>query len=388
MKNRNLIRVAGIILLTLILSVLPIMAACAKPAPAPPPTPAPTPAPKPAPAPAPPAEVIKMTSACYLPPVHRFSAMQEEFGKEIERRTNGRVEVTFYPGGSLLKAPKMHEGIIQGIADIGFCHTGYSRGRFPVTSVFELPLGGPTGWVISHVANDFYDKYNPEEWDDVHVILLHCANAMEGIHTTTKAVRKLEDLKGLTIRATGRGADAIAALGGTPRDVPAMECYEAMSKGVIDGFLGSHEVLKAFKFAEVCKYSTFPWQIGSAYVFYLIMNKDKWESLPKDIQQIFNEVSEEYREKFAVGWNEIGIEGMEYTLSLGNEIIELTPEEAARWTAAVEPVVDKYVEDMVAEGFSEKEIREMVEFIKERNEYWTKKETELGIPSPLDVEIK
>ena len=57
-------------------------------------------------------------------------------------------------------------------------------------------------------------------------------------------MRKLEDLKGLTIRAPGICGDVIKALGGTPAPTPMPEVYEAISKGVIDGESSNFETLK------------------------------------------------------------------------------------------------------------------------------------------------
>jgi len=63
-------------------------------------------------------------------------------------------------------------------------------------------------------------------------------------------------------------------------------------------------------------------------------------------------------------------------------MIELSPEESARWVAAVEPVLDDYVKSMVARGYSESEVRGWIQFTKERIEYWTGKQIEAGIKSP------
>jgi len=55
--------------------------------------------------------------------------------------------------------------------------------------------------------------------------------------------------------------------------------------------------------------------------------------------------------------------------------------EAARWKKAAEPVIDNYIKKMVGKGFSEDEIRGWISFIKERIEYYTKKQIAYRIPS-------
>jgi hypothetical protein len=65
----------------------------------------------------------------------------------------------------------------------------------------------------------------------------------------------------------------------------------------------------------------------------------------------------------------------------GVEFIDLSPSEAARWKAAVEPVINNYVKNMVGKGFSEAEVKGWIKFLRDRVEYWTKKQIALRIPS-------
>src|SRR4030042_1958131 len=332
-------------------------------------------------------EVIQLSSSCYLPPTHLFSPLQEAWGNEIMARSNGRVEITFYPGGSLVKAAATPDALEQGIADIAFSHIGYNRGRFPVTEVLDLPMGYPTGWVGSHVATDFLNKFEPEEWNNLHVLLVN-AGTTAGLMTRNTRVTKLEDLKGITLRGAGEVASAIAALGATPRDIPPGEMYDSVSKGVVDGTLVGIETLKSFKMADVCKYTTFAWQVGNMYTFYLAMNKAKWDALPNDIKKIFNEVSEEYADKYAETWNKIDIDGINYSLSIpGNEVFTLSEAEGKRFNDAVQPVIGQYGDAMVAQGYERSKVEDWLEYITSRIEYWTEKEKERGIPSPFDVQL-
>lgn len=80
--------------------------------------------------------------------------------------------------------------------------------------------------------NDFYEKFKPKERDSVVPLWFH-ANTPSML-ATTKAIRTLEDFKGMTIRAPGRMASVIVALGGSPAPTPIMETYDSVSKNVID----------------------------------------------------------------------------------------------------------------------------------------------------------
>ncbi|MEW6376691.1 MAG: TRAP transporter substrate-binding protein [Thermodesulfobacteriota bacterium] len=331
---------------------------------------------------------IELKFSNYFPVPAKQSKICEEFIKDLEARTGGQVKISFFPAGTLLTAPKIYDGVVEGIADIGFSNIGYTFGRFKVTEALDLPLGFPNAWVANRVANDFYRKFKPKEWEKIHMLSMH-TSPVNVVLSATKPVNKIEDLKGMTLRGLGYIAEVVGALGGTARPIPMAESYEAIGKRVIDGLMIPMETLRAFRLAEVAKYATECWPIGQVYTFYLVMNKDSWNKLPADIQKIFNEYP--FEEKLANMWNEIDIDGKKYGMEKGLKFLELSPEEITKWKKAVEPVVDKYVKSMVAAGYPEKEVREYVNFIRMRIDHWTKKQADLGIKSstgPSKIRVK
>jgi TRAP-type C4-dicarboxylate transport system substrate-binding protein len=323
------------------------------------------------------AKMINMKFATYFPPPSAHAKLWEEFCREIEKRSNGRVKITFYAGGTLLGAVPMADGVTEGIADIGLFNVNYTPGRYPVSEAATLPLGYPTGWVSSHVMDDFWREFKPKELDKLH--LLTAASHGPLVIWSKDPIYKMEDLKGKRIRQVGLGADMLKLLGGSPSSIPAGESYEAMAKGVLDGIGLPLETGKTWKFAEVSKYVIYIGGVSNFGVFYTAMNRKSWDSLPKDIQAVFDAVSVEWVEKSARMWNEIDLEGLEFSIERGVKFIELSPEEKARWQKAVQPVIEQYVKDMVARGFSEQEVRHYLEYARNRNDYWIKKQTELGI---------
>jgi TRAP-type C4-dicarboxylate transport system substrate-binding protein len=274
----------------------------------------------------------------------------------------------------------MFDGIINGITDIGYSHVYYTAGRMPVTEAAGLPIGYPSAWVASQVLNDFYREFKPKEFDKVRVLWMN-TSPNSAIATTKTPIRKLEDLKGLTIRAPGQAGEIIKALGGTPAPTPMMETYDALAKGVIDGEASNFETLFAFKFAEVVKYSTSVWQINNPFPFYLAMNKKAYAKLPEDIKAIFDTLVGEYKERYIMTWNAIDFIGKAFGESKGVEFIELPPEELPKWQAAVKPVIEDYVKRMTDKGFSEPEVRSWIKYLRERSDYYTKKQITLRIPS-------
>jgi len=82
-------------------------------------------------------------------------------------------------------------------------------------SAVDLPLGYTSGKAATKVVNEVNAKFQPKELKDTEVMYLH-AHGPGLIHTKGKAVRKLEDMKGLKLRGHGTSAKVVKALGGTP----------------------------------------------------------------------------------------------------------------------------------------------------------------------------
>lgn len=331
---------------------------------------------------------VTLSWSNYFPVPAQQSKICEEFIKEIEAKAQGKVKFSYFPAGTLLTAPKTYDGVVQGIADIGLSNLSYTYGRFDVTELLDLPLGFPNAWIANHVSNDFVNKFKPKEWNKVHILAMH-SSPVNVMMTVSKPVSKMEDLKGLTIRGQGYNGEVVSALGATPRAIATPECYDALLKKVVEGIYIPMETMRAFRFGEVVKHVTECWPIGQVYTFYLIMNKDKWDSLPEDVKKVFNEYP--FEEKFANTWNAIDIDGKSLGMAKKVNFIQLSPDEANRWIKASETVIDKYVKSLVSKGFKETEVRGWVKYAKERIQYWEGKQRQLKIKSstgPDDIRIQ
>jgi len=300
------------------------------------------------------ADPIKLNYSIFFPAPHKNTVLATEWAQEIEKRTNGAVKITMFPGGTLTPADKCYDGVVKGISDIGFSVLAYTRGKFPLTEVSDLPLGIKSGVVATRVINEYYKKFKPNEFDEVKVMYLHGHGP--GILHTKKPVNTLDDLKGMKIRCTGMAAKIVTALGGVPVAMPMGETYDALSRGVVDGSMAPQEALQGWKWGEVVKYTIE--NFGSSYStgFFVVMNKDKWNSLPPDVQKVIETVNVEWIEKTGKGWDEIDKEGKQFTLSKGNQIIALSKEEDAKWAKMVQPILDEYVANMKAKNLPGEEV--------------------------------
>jgi len=286
------------------------------------------------------AKAINLTYSIFFPPTHGQCLAAMSWAKEIEKRTNGQVTIQIFPTGTLTKPQQCYDGVVNGISDIGMSVFAYTRGRFPVMEALDLPLGYPSGLVATRTANEFYHKYQPKELDDVKVLYLHGHGP--GLLHTKKPVQSIEEMAGLKIRSTGLSARIVEALSGVPVAMPQNAAYEALQKGVVEGTFAPMETLKGWNQAEVIKYTTDSKSVGYTTGMYVVMNKGKWSKLPADVQQVFDAVSKEWIDVHGETWDKDDAAGREFTLSLGNQILELSDNENARWKTAVQPIIDGF----------------------------------------------
>ncbi len=298
---------------------------------------------------------IRLTYSNFFPPTHIQSKLADAWCQEVARRTGGRVVVEHYPGQTLTEARQCYDGVVTGLSDLGLSVLAYTRGRFPVMAAVDLPLGYTSGRVATAVANAVYQEFKPKELLDTQVMYLH-AHGPGLLHTKGKSVRKLEDIKGLKIRAHGTSALVVGALGGTPVPKPMPETYQMLQKGVVDGAVFPFEANKGWKLGEVTDYATAAFSAAYTTTFFVVMNKDKWQALPADIQQIITEINAEWALKHGEAWDSSDMEGIRFFLDQGNEIIGLDGKEADRWKKAVAPIIDDYAREMEEKGFNGREI--------------------------------
>lgn len=286
------------------------------------------------------AKPIQLTYSIFFPATHAQCQAGVEWAQEVEKRSNGQVQITVYPGGTLTQANQCYDGVVNGISDIGMSVFAYTRGRFPVMEAVDLPLGYPNGLTATRTVNAFYEKFRPAELSDVKVLYLH-AHGPGLLHTRTP-VKSLEDLKAMKIRSTGLSAKVVEALGAVPVAMPQGATYESLQKGVVEGTFGPIEVLKGWRQAEVIKATTDCYAVGYTTAMFVVMNPQKWAQLPPDVQEVMTAVSREWVDVHGKSWDSADAAGREFTLSLGNTIIPLEEAESARWTQAVAPIIAEY----------------------------------------------
>jgi TRAP-type C4-dicarboxylate transport system substrate-binding protein len=319
---------------------------------------------------APAAAQIKLTYANF-PPAPTFPCVQMERWKtEVEKRTNGKVAVQTFPGGTLLPAKNIFDGVIAGTADIGNFAMSYQPGRFPVSEAIDLPLGFSSAKAASLALYDLIEKYNPKEFEKVKILTLFTCPPADFM--TKTAVNSLKDLKGMELRTSGTGTEVLKRLGAIPIGMPQSEAPEAIQKGIVKGNVSSMEILKDFNFASYLPYAT----EANLFVvsFAVVMNKDKWNALPDDVKKVLDDLRREQalwtgtyvdnHVKEALAWSKEKYK---------HQLLELPAAEKAEIAKLVKPIMDDYVKKVTAAGLPGDQILKDAMALKEKYEKQYKK---------------
>ncbi len=292
-------------------------------------------------------QTIELNFSNFYSATHLVTKVFEKWAAEVSKRTGGKVEVTFFNGGSLAKMPEAYDMVRTGSVDIASFIPTYQAAIFPVSSVVNIPFtfdgprqGGAAMW-------PFYMN-TPEmkaEYSKVKPIMMFTGD-IKNIHTVKKSIKTLEDFKGVRI-ACGAGLDVkvLDALGATPvQNASLTDTYLALEKGTVDGVYYPWAILKSLKMTDLLSYHT----IANMAVVpvAVIMNLQKWNSLPPDVQKVIEELAHSASALCGVTLEEYSqtIEDEERKL---NEEIYLVPKaEKAKWIKAVQPIEDEW-KDMV-----------------------------------------
>jgi len=288
------------------------------------------------------------------PPAPVPSMILKPWAEGVAEASDGRIKVEHFDAMALGgRPPELMDQARDGVVDISMTVVGYTPGRFPRTEVFELPfmMTNPVATASAYwemVETDFQNN----EYKDVKVLGAWVHGP--GVIHTKDGVASLEDMKGKTLRGPTRIInDLLSELGAEPVGMPLPAIPEALSKGVVNGTVIPWEVTPAIRLTElVGKHTEFTGDeaLYTAAIV-LVMNKAKYEAMPDDLKAILDAESGAKLSAFAtqVMWD-MDTPTREIAVKAGNEIVQLDADEVARWKAASQPVVDRWIADMDGKG--------------------------------------
>ncbi len=268
----------------------------------------------------------------------------------LQQATNGKLTLKEFGAGTLHGPRDGFKAVRSNISDYATCFVASEARGFPLTKVFELPFVTPSNPLAGvRLTSELAPKYFKPEYDKQGVsfgyqVLVGAADIM-----SKKPIRKLEDMKGLKVIVQGFEPEVADALGAVIVNVPFPDIYTSLQQGVVDAVLWVDPGFVPYKIYELAKYHT---TLGlSAQKIDTCINTKSFAALPKDLKQTFYEFQQ--RMAFAVA-KRIGVdfrkEAQAKYAEHKVEMIKLSPEEMARWKAALKPLVDKWAAKHEADG--------------------------------------
>lgn len=285
----------------------------------------------------------KFTVSNFYAAVNNHGLLAKAWCDEITARTDGRVTFDYYPGASLVADGSSYDAVKNGIVDIAMFSTASTPGVFPAMAMLEVPQGYQNGWVGTMVANEFLDEFSPAEFNGIKPLYIHTVSPL--VILGNKEVKNVADFEGMIIRSGSELATNTAnALKGQAYSCQITELYEALTKGMCDAAISGVDTLTGFNLGEAVKYVYRDGSYGKVGVVATCMNQSKWDSLPADIQQIFEEVSDEFAELQGRCWiyeDEVALTKFEG--EQGGTVVTFDEATQAELKAMLQPVNDEFV---------------------------------------------
>lgn len=281
--------------------------------------------------------------------------MLEPWARRVEELAGGAVRIAIYPSMTLGgRPPELINQARDGVVDLVWTVNGYTPGLFPRTEVMELPFVYVNDPVATNLAMaDMFDDHLRDDYAGVEVMFLH-VHAGQALHTRDRPVRRPEEWEGLRIRIPTRtGAWVIEAMKANPVAMPVPELPQALAKGVVDAALIPFEIIPPLRLQEQTRYQIEGYR-GTRFgntTFQVSMNAARWASLPAEIQQAFRAASDrDWLAELGRIWLANDEAGIRFAVEAGNEHVVLSEEETEAYRPWLEPVVERWVEDVSGKG--------------------------------------
>lgn len=291
---------------------------------------------------------------------HALTKATEEFKELVEEKTDGRVEIELYPASQLGSAREMMEQISMGTLDITFADAADWATTFeiPELGAFNLPflcknLNQQTEILKEVVPNEVPGMI---EGSGLRLLMAY-SNGIRNPLIKDKPFKSLADIKGVKMRTaeTELYVQIWNALGASTVTSAWSEAYTVFQQGVADAVEADDVGLVSMNLQEIGKYYSKIGHLGQAYL--VMINEDKWNSIPEDLQKIITECAEENQEKQWENRAALGEEAEKIMEEAGVKINEVSDEERAKMKDACSEIYEKYAQEYGLEDL----IKEMEE---------------------------
>ncbi|RJQ83916.1 MAG: hypothetical protein C4519_05865 [Desulfobacteraceae bacterium] len=294
-----------------------------------------------------------------------------KFIELVDKLSGGRIKIENFAPGSLAPPTEILQAVGAGMFEMSASAGAYAAGTIPAAYLeFGVP-GGPRtyGEFATFFRNTGYLELLREEYAKQNVYYIApLIDEWYGM-ISKKPIRKLEDFKGMKIRATGLVAKMFAELGASPVFIPLSEVYTGLSMGTIDAMsFADPDSHWDMKLMEVAKYEIAPSIMVSSGN--LIMNLKVWKSLPEDLQAIIEVAAWEISFRVFAATKVASYTALDkMKKDFGVELITLPPDQMEKWDA----VNRKVLMEVAGKGpAAKKAVDMMIEWMSKNREYSNK----------------
>ena len=294
------------------------------------------------------------------PPPFLMSEVQKWWADEVERRSNGRIVWTdFYWSGALTKPGETLEAIEVGLADAGPVIYPYYPGKLPLGNfTYAVPFGPGDPGVILEAAVRVYNEVPGlrQEVENYNLVFL-MPSVIDTYNLTSKEpIVNFEDFDGIKIASIGSYHPRILeSAGSTAIAMPVADRYQALQTGVIDAEFLPWDISHAYKYHDFNKHITWV-DMGAAMPTGLGINRDIWDSLPDDLQQLMQTVADEaveFNASLILERRNIALEEWE---ELGITRHNMPDEERAKWANALDDIPGNWIAEMEDKGLAGRDV--------------------------------
>jgi len=304
MQRKRFLVLIGVVCLVLSIIAIPFMAACG--------TTAPT-------------EVIEIKSACFLPVSHPVASYVPTIVERVNQACAGELVWTHLGGPEVIPGLDQYEAVMSGSLDASFLVSAYYASQVPEAYCMNLSKISP----MEERESGFFDLM-VEIHQTANTMYLGRWHVHDGFYIwPNEPVSTLADLKGNKIRGGGICYDPwFEQLGVTGVQIPSPDTYSALQRGVVDGFAWPCLGMVATGWTEVTKncvdHGVYPWSNAG-----IIMNLDKWNTIPKGTQNKLLKAIEEMEYDMVPYYQNLCAEERQVAMDAGVTFLKLPAEEAA-----------------------------------------------------------
>jgi TRAP-type C4-dicarboxylate transport system substrate-binding protein len=218
-----------------------------------------------------------------LEPSHYATQALNELAEEVKKKSNGALEITVHPGGSLLKQGEEGAAIIGGQIEMDALAITTVSDIMPSLSVLSLPFMTSSLEEHKKASKALMPFYN-DVLNEKGLVGLATFPVPSQHIFSSEPIRTVDDWKGKVTRIYNIELSELVKLaGGSPVKMSSSEIYTALERNTLDAFITSNPNIPQRKLHEVTKYAN-QWSLTGAINFILVVNEEKWNELPSNLQ--------------------------------------------------------------------------------------------------------